>query len=623
MLRWVFGADTGPYRSALNQMRNETKSFAGSVKGMIGGMIGFGAIIAGFRSMFQEMDRVQKLAIRFNETAESIQRLGHAAKLNGTSLETMATAMTLATRNAAEAARGGKEMSDAYNRLGIDAASFANLPLEEKVLIFAKSLEDGGQSAGTMADMIKVLGRSGAEMIPLLAQGVEKLNETFADTATVSQATVDAIANFNDSITRLKQNLMAIASPVVFVFNIFFQLFKELGIYIGHFTGIARASFNEIADYAMISGRIIKAALKGNFIEAGKEVENYAKATQKRLEDMAKNAATTAGLIQENIKEIWGSGNKRNATPDVDSAIEDAERINKIEEERAKIIADIAKLEEDARQKTLSLTEKILEAEKKRAELAGIVANDSESDEGLTAKKEQLEIEKKLAELNAQKAKSEADQKSNRDKLTKFNEERKLAEMSDSDRMEALKKRQKELNKQTKEALGRGDEKTAVELNIESHGITDKIKAIQSEIDAAMQGEADAERDNKFAAASDAEKRAMLVEERDAAEERARELESSGNLAGAAEARTKALGITGDIESMDSKDGGDNDAKRALDELNARGPTIATSSLADIGGGGGARLMETNFEQKKVSLLEMIAANTAGGSEGSSPPEPI
>jgi len=213
-LKWVFGADTGPFRRGLNDMRSQTKSFAGSMKGMLAGALGLGAITAAFRSMFVEMDRVQKLGLRFGETAETIQKVKLAADLAGSEIEGLAKAITVATRNAHEAATGNIEYAETFETLGIDAAAFINLPMEEKISLLAKSLESGAGSGEKLALMMDILGKGGADLIPLLTQGQEELQKQFANTSTVSQGTVDSIANFNDALTKLKQKAQVVGGAV-------------------------------------------------------------------------------------------------------------------------------------------------------------------------------------------------------------------------------------------------------------------------------------------------------------------------------------------------------------------------------------------------------------------------
>jgi len=147
MLKWVFGADTGPYRTALNSMRNETKAFSGSVKGQLAGMFGGAAVLAGASKIISHFARIQDLADRFGESSVSIQKVGFAATQSGMDVEGLAKAMTVVTANAVEAASAGGDLDDAFKRLGINAAEFAGLPLDDKLRKLSAGYNDAASSA--------------------------------------------------------------------------------------------------------------------------------------------------------------------------------------------------------------------------------------------------------------------------------------------------------------------------------------------------------------------------------------------------------------------------------------------------------------------------------------------
>jgi hypothetical protein len=513
MLKWVFGADTGPFRAGLNDMRKQTTAFAGSMKGMLLGAIGFGAIMNGFRNLFVEMDRVQKLAIRFGESAESVQKVALAADLAGAPIETMAKALTVATRNANEAATGNKELAESFEKLGINAAEFIAMPMEQKILALSKTFQNGTVTGEQLALMMDVLGKGGGEMIPMLSQGFEELNRQFENTSTVSQETVDKIAAFNDAITSLKQEAQVLGGSLVAAFSDALPYLERfVNRYFDLFTG------------RNLSDEIFKDRMD------------------------AKNAP------KEN----------KPAGPLVEDLEAAADAQEKIEKDRKKLIEDIAKLEEESRIRALSLTEKILDAERQRALLAADSLFIDNENIRLEKQKEMLEVEKNLVELREQHS---ANQK-------RLDDEKQKAAEDSARRIQDL------------EAAG-------------------------AEID----------RRNAMAGMSDKDKLKLLTSERNAAMNASLAAGSAGDKETQISQLNRSKELDGEIASI--MQGVADQASSDLLSLQSRGPTIATSSLADIGGGGGVRMMEQDYMKKQISLLEIIAANTAGGDQGSKPPEPI
>ena len=204
-----------------------------------------------------------------------------------------------------------------------------------------------------------------------------------------------------------------------------------------------------------------------------------------------------------------------------------------------------------------------MDAEKRRAELAADSWIGDDENKALESRKAQLEIEKELVGLRK--------------------------EQSDND--DDFKKQQEDNRNRAKEAVQR---------------------------------EADAKRNNKFAGMDDQGKIGMLKAEQKKLRDEAEKLLADGSdttIAAGYDKRAEAEGKQGEIEALQR--GIASDAKSKLDSLTSRGPTIATSSLADIGGGGGAAMLEMDYGKKQVDLLAIIAANTSNGSTGSKQPEPI
>lgn len=550
MLKWVFGADTSPFRRGLQQMRNETKAFSGSIKGMIAGALGLGALTNLFRALFVEMDRVQKLGIRFGETAETIQKVDLAAKLAGSGIETVAKALTVATRNAYEAATGNKEYAESFQRLGIDAAEFVNLPMEEKLAALAGAYERTEGSGAKLAGMMEVLGRSGGELIPLLAQGQEKLQAQFDGTATATQNQVDSIARFNDELTKLKQTGQVVGAFFVDSFRL---VFGTIGAGLGMLVGMFMSSFEVIKEGVQNITAGLNALANRDFKGAAEAVGRMKSSFKDAFDETKANASATGEAVKELFNEIYNqpSGGAAGAGPDVEDAIAKAEEAKRIEEERAKLAAEVASMEEDARKRQLSLTEQILEAERERARLAEVAANADDATTALEARKAMLEVEKDLEGLRAKQS----------------------SEQQKSDDMRAKK---------------------------------------AQELEDLLSREKEIERDNRLAGMSDEEKLSALRKERDAFNAEASKRTASGDQKGAAESRIKAKELTGQIDDLRRSITAD--AQSRLDSLNNTGPVIATSSLAEIGGGGGAALFGTETrEQRKVDLLAEIAANTRAG----------
>lgn len=161
-----------------------------------------------FRKFATEMDRIGKLSKRFGETAESMQRIGMAAKLGGTDLETVAKAIQNFVRNLILAESGSKTAADAVAELGLSSKELIDLPIEDQLIAISRAFTRAGGSARTLAAMQDLLGRGGPELAALVSEGPEALAKAFAETVTVSGRTVAAMELVNDTIARMANIIM-------------------------------------------------------------------------------------------------------------------------------------------------------------------------------------------------------------------------------------------------------------------------------------------------------------------------------------------------------------------------------------------------------------------------------
>ena len=200
-----FGSDTTAFKGGLDEMRNSTQKWTGDIKGMIAGAFAAGTVISFFSNMRQEIARVVDLAQRFDTSAQSIQRVGNAAKLAGSDIEAVAKQMTRLT---IEAANSG----DKLEALGINAEEFLNADMEGKLLLLAGAYEGAGDSQERMILLMELLGSRGQDILPLLAQGAAELKKQFGEVPVVMESDAIAIAKFDDGIDDITMRLQVMVA---------------------------------------------------------------------------------------------------------------------------------------------------------------------------------------------------------------------------------------------------------------------------------------------------------------------------------------------------------------------------------------------------------------------------
>lgn len=151
---------------------------ATAVAGMATAVAGFavaaGAAKAGWDAFSAGVARgsaFNDLSQRLGVSVETLSKLELAAKTSGVSLDGLGAGIQQLSRNMVEAASGGKEAQAAFAALGISAAELKSLNTEQVLGKIADSFAGANDGAAKTAIAMQLLGRAGAQMIPLLNEG--------------------------------------------------------------------------------------------------------------------------------------------------------------------------------------------------------------------------------------------------------------------------------------------------------------------------------------------------------------------------------------------------------------------------------------------------------------------
>ena len=175
------------------------ESVAGRVNGLLStlgvGAIAGGGLIAFAKSGIDAADAMNDMSQKIGVSVENLAGYKLAAEQSGTSLEAMGKSANFLNKNIAE-------NDPLLESLGITAKD-ANGALIQLADVFA-AMPDGAQKT---AVALKLMGKSGTDMIPMLNGGGGALRQMLADGQSVYGITTEmarAADQFNDRITRLK-----------------------------------------------------------------------------------------------------------------------------------------------------------------------------------------------------------------------------------------------------------------------------------------------------------------------------------------------------------------------------------------------------------------------------------
>lgn len=175
-----------------------------------------GAAITGFaliaiRDFAKTGDEIQKMSLRTGFSTEELSKLLFVAEQSGTSLEVVEKAIKKMQQVLVDAELGLSSATDALDLLNLEFEDLEGLSPEDQFETITTALagvEDASRRAGIAQ---KVFGRSGVELLPMLALGAEGIQELKDEAVTLGivldQDATNAAAEFNDALNSLTKSM--------------------------------------------------------------------------------------------------------------------------------------------------------------------------------------------------------------------------------------------------------------------------------------------------------------------------------------------------------------------------------------------------------------------------------
>ena len=223
-LKLLITADGKGLSAGLNRAQGELRNFGATATRIfasvsrafaaVGVSLSAGALFAGLKNISGAFDDLAKSSQKVGFTVESLSKLKYAADLSGLSFEQLESGLKIFSRNLDEGRNGSRELQVALNRLGITAKDTNEQALLKIADTFQK-LPDGAEKT---AIAMRLFGRSGADLVPLLNAGAEGIRELYAQAErlgiVVSGQAAKAAEDFNDNMSRVGSTLSAVGISI-------------------------------------------------------------------------------------------------------------------------------------------------------------------------------------------------------------------------------------------------------------------------------------------------------------------------------------------------------------------------------------------------------------------------
>lgn len=179
-------SDNADLKRGLSESKSAIDSFTGNTAKKLLAAFTLGAAVKGIKDVISEVinltsaiDDLNDNALRLGITVQQFESLAFAAKLSGSSVESLTKSFTFLEASIDKARDGTGEQAEAFRRLGLDAAFLKMLSPEKQFEQVAAAMARVTDQS-TKVNLTKtIFGRGGLEILPLLNADLKELDETF------------------------------------------------------------------------------------------------------------------------------------------------------------------------------------------------------------------------------------------------------------------------------------------------------------------------------------------------------------------------------------------------------------------------------------------------------------
>lgn len=297
----IFSASTSGLTSGCNRASAALNRVSQDVRGVRGSMALLTAIqgaqlfgqIAGSVSnavrSFTQMgaaqgeviDKTSKLAARLGFTYGELAGLSLAGELAGVSLDTIANAATKADLAFVRAAGGSKTAIAAFQKIGLSVEQLNGMTASERFDAIAASIAALPTEAERAAAAVAIFGKSGAQLLPLFADGAQGIAQARAEAQrfglTLSNVQGRNVEAMNDAFTRAAQAIKGIVGQVVaYLAPAINSVVTKFSDFVGEAGG---ANIGQAIGAALLNGALALAQVADYIVEnVGGVFDNFAAA---------------------------------------------------------------------------------------------------------------------------------------------------------------------------------------------------------------------------------------------------------------------------------------------------------------------------------------------------------
>ncbi|MCA9140812.1 MAG: hypothetical protein KDB00_28770 [Planctomycetales bacterium] len=201
----------------------DLKKLGRRVQGIGAGAIGasaaiLGPLVAATSGFAATGDAVHKMSLRTGVSAKALTGLGFAAEQSGSNISAVEKGFAGLSRSLLDLERGGANSVDTFDRIGLSLSDLQGLSPEDQMMKIADALNNVSDASTRGALAQQIFGRSGRDLLPLLAEGSAGMRKLTDEAASLGRVLTDEdaanAAAFTDAMNRVKTVIGGVVNQV-------------------------------------------------------------------------------------------------------------------------------------------------------------------------------------------------------------------------------------------------------------------------------------------------------------------------------------------------------------------------------------------------------------------------
>jgi len=210
------GADSKGYNKTLTKAgvmaKNVGKKIRSSLSGRMVGLFGAAALGKFARDAVEAADKVDHLSRRLNIGTEDFQKLDYAAKMSGSTTDSLGISLQRIDEAQGRLAKGNRETADAFKLFGVSANEAIGIDKAELFKRVGAELKNVVPTAQQKRAIQQLFGaEAGLKNIRMFTEGLDDMMQTASDSGTVmADEQIRMAGDLKDQLAAFKAEVMPI-----------------------------------------------------------------------------------------------------------------------------------------------------------------------------------------------------------------------------------------------------------------------------------------------------------------------------------------------------------------------------------------------------------------------------